>query len=125
MLRSVLYVAFGGAIGSVFRFLFGLLVQRWWTTEFPLSTFLVNALGCLLIGLLAGASQRSPWLAGPGWALLVTGLCGGFTTFSTFALEGTRLMRNGASGIAFVYMLASVITGLILCAAGVRLASRL
>jgi CrcB protein len=94
-----LCVAVGGAIGSVGRYWAGLLVERGWNGALPLGTLLVNISGSLLIGWLASATTP----AGPGplpdntllRLLLMTGLCGGFTTFSAFSLQTIILLRAG------------------------------
>ena len=116
-LIASLHVALGGAIGSVLRYQAG----RWitWTlgpqavTMFPWATLAVNAVGSVLMGLLAG------WLArfGPGNGeelrlLLGVGVLGGFTTFSAFSLEMMLLIERGQAGLALAYALLSVLAGL-------------
>jgi CrcB protein len=108
MLRNILLVAIGGAIGSVCRYLLsGINVASW-----PWGTFAVNILGSLFIGLLVGLVSKgivSPEIK----LLLVTGFCGGFTTFSTFMNENLLLGRDGAMLSAVLYTLASLALGLI------------
>ena len=88
-------VGLGSFLGGISRFLIGRLIQHHASTSFPLGTLAVNILGCFLVGLLLGLSERG----GPGnaeWRLFLTvGFCGGFTTFSTFTLENLALMRDG------------------------------
>ena len=100
------WVALGGAAGSMLRF--GL--QKWGNGDFPLGTLLVNITGCFLIGLFwalwsndANAQKQ---------ALLMTGFCGGFTTFSAFTLEGIQLLNNGRTAAFFIYTGCSIICGL-------------
>lgn len=97
------YVAAGGAIGSVARFGVGLALPVR-DGAMPLSTLLVNVTGSLLIGLLAPAIATRP----DARALLIVGLCGGYTTFSAFSLETVRLMQTGRVAAAALYTLASV-----------------
>lgn len=106
MLRNILLVAFGGAVGSVCRY----LVSRLLEASFPWGTLVVNILGSLLIGLLVGLSGKS--IVSPDMKLLlVTGFCGGFTTFSTFANESFAMMRTGEVLIAALYVGVSVAIG--------------
>lgn len=107
---NVLLVAAGGAAGSVARYLLSLVpVPGAW----PTMTLITNFVGAVLIGLVAGLSPAR--LSTEGTLLLKTGLCGGFTTFSTFSLETVTLWQQGHAGLAALYAAASVA----LCAAGV------
>jgi fluoride exporter len=105
-----LCVALGSAAGGVARWLVTTALQRPGTT-WPAGTFAVNVAGSLLLGFLA---RR---LVGPdaalAWLLLATGFCGGFTTFSAFELETHRLLLGGAWMRAVLYVLASVLVGLL------------
>jgi len=124
-----LHVALGGAIGSVLRYQSGRWITHWLgvqaVTQFPWATLAVNAVGSVLMGLLAG------WLArhGPGGEelrlLLGVGLLGGFTTFSAFSLEMVLLIQRGQLGYAALYLALSValgVTGLVFGLAVMRLA---
>lgn len=108
MLRNILLVAIGGAIGSVCRYLLsGINVASW-----PWGTFAVNILGSLFIGLLVGLVSKgivSPEIK----LLLVTGFCGGFTTFSTFANESFSMMKAGDALQMALYLAASVVIGIL------------
>jgi len=106
-------VGLGGFIGSVARYKLGGLVLHLAAQErFPYSTFAVNILGCLVIGLLAGLTERYE-LFGSGTRLfLFTGLLGGFTTFSAFGLDAMLLVRRGELLVAALYAGASVILGI-------------
>ena len=124
MLRSAAAVAAGGALGALARWTVGLLSievarrlppawQAW-----PVGTSLVNALGCLAIGLLAGLLEHR-WLAGAEWrAFLLVGVLGGFTTFSSFALEAVQLLQDGRPGLGALYAATSTLGGMVLVAAG-------
>src|SRR5580693_2390139 len=95
MSRIILLVGFGGALGSIGRYLAQQLAARYILSTFPYGTFAVNILGCFVIGLIYGISARTGWLS-PEWRIfLATGLCGGFTTFSTFSYESVMLMNDG------------------------------
>lgn len=114
---SYLLVALGSAVGGVARYGIGLLVTARWGNAFPWGTLLINALGSFVIGYASG------WAANPAVRLLVmVGLCGGFTTFSSFSLETLSLLRLGEWQKALAYVAASMILCLVMVAAGVGLA---
>jgi CrcB protein len=121
MIRNILLVGLGGGLGSIARY----LSQRWFTLHyphhFPWGTFAVNITGCLLIGIFWGLTFKS-YTGNEQWKLfLMTGLCGGFTTFSAFTLEGIGLLREQKTGLFFLYMAGSVLLGLLATWAGMRL----
>ena len=109
MLRQLLLVALGGAIGSAMRYLTAILLARHYTGSIPLATLVVNVLGCFLIGLLIGLCSETTYLR----LLFITGFCGGFTTFSTFTAESYVMFREGAYGLALLYIAGSVVIGLL------------
>lgn len=109
MLRQFLLVALGGAIGSAMRYLTAILLARHYTGSIPLATLVVNVLGCFLIGLLIGLCSETTYLR----LLFITGFCGGFTTFSTFTAESYAMLREGAYGLALLYIVGSVLIGLL------------
>ena len=116
-LTSLLFVALGGALGAAGRYGLSLLP---WKGAFPLLTLLTNFLGAVAIGFLSGLfSQRL--LGERGKLFWQTGVCGGFTTFSTFSLEAVTLFQNGKYLLGGAYILASVA----LCVAGVLLGQAL
>jgi len=118
---SWLLIGMGGGFGAVCRYLLQQYVQGRWPLPWPVGTGAVNALGCLLAGLLLGLLER--YALGAGWRLLLlTGVCGGFTTFSAFALENVALLRAGQVGLAALYAGGSVAVGVLLAAAGYGLA---
>lgn len=120
MLYNYLAVGAGGAVGAMCRYAMSLLpvLQR---GPFPLATFLTNLAGAVLIGLVVGASQR--WAQIPPALLLFlrVGVCGGFTTFSTFSLESLVLLEDGRPGLFGLYAVLSVV----LCLLGVWLGKTL
>jgi CrcB protein len=104
-----LLIALGGAIGSVARALLNLVVTTRAGELFPWGILAVNVLGCLAIGALSALIERESLRV-----LLMTGLCGGFTTFSAFSLDALRLLQAGRPGTAALY----VATSLVLCLLG-------
>lgn len=121
MLKNFLYVGLGGAVGCMARYGVNVVIGGWWRHHFPLGTFLVNMTGCFLIGILFGLGLRQPWMQGTGWLLLGTGFCGGYTTFSAFALENVQLLQRQQTMTAVCYAMLSVAAGIILCRVGMAL----
>ena len=122
-MMDCLAVAAGGAIGAVCRFLIGKLPIG--SNEgFPLKTFIVNIIGCFLIGLAAALALKqladSPRLV----LFLKVGICGGFTTFSSFALETGGLMEKGSYITAAAYLILSVVVGVLALFAAEFIAER-
>ena len=121
MVRAIILVGIGGGIGSIFRYLTSVFVGKYFHDTFPLATFITNVLGCLIIGLLLGLFERYQ-VANPDLKyLFVTGFCGGYTTFSTFAAENMNLFNSGNSLTAFAYIAASIILGLLAVWLGVAI----
>ena len=117
MIRNLLLVALGGAAGSVLRYLLSGL-----NTSFPWGTFTVNILGSLLIGLLVGFVSKGV-LSPEMKLLLVTGFCGGFTTFSTFANESFCMVKAGDILLTALYVGASVVIGILAVWCGMMLSN--
>lgn len=109
-MAACIYVGMGGFIGSVLRYLVSLIPLKT-THGFPLLTLFINILGAFLIGFISTIALKksmNPHLV----LLLKTGLCGGFTTFSTFALESITLHKNGNTTLAMIYIVLSIVLGL-------------
>ena len=117
------YVALGGAVGSVIRYVVGVAIQGRSGLDFPVGTLLVNISGCLLLGFLIHYALATSAITPEVRALLTTGLCGGYTTFSTFSYETVALIQDGDWRRATLYVGLSVagsILGVMLGIAGAR-----
>lgn len=111
-MKSILFVGLGGFAGSILRYLISKAVSNSTITAFPIGTFIVNIIGCFLIGLLYAISDKYGIL-NQEWKLLLTvGLCGGFTTFSTFANESLLLLKSGNLLYFLLYTSLSVLIGI-------------
>lgn len=120
-MTECLIVGAGGAIGAMLRYLIGLIPLNP-ENGFPIKTFLINVAGCFIIGLVAALAARSS--LGPRITLfLKVGICGGFTTFSSFALETDQLLAKGAAATAAAYVLLSIICGVLAVYAAQKLAA--
>lgn len=115
---NYLIIALGGGIGSALRYAVSKFVQDSTNGAFPYHTFAVNIVGCLLIGLFYGLAARGHLGNNATTLLLTTGLCGGFTTFSTFCNENIALLRGDNALTALVYVASSVFCGLLAVALG-------
>jgi len=110
-MKVMLLVGIGGAIGAVARYRLGEWIGGQTDSRFPFGTFVVNVVGCLIAGLLAGLAARTGALSDDARLFLFTGLLGGFTTFSAFGLETVSLLRRGDATTAAVYVVLSVLCG--------------
>jgi CrcB protein len=109
---NIFLIAIGGALGSVARYLISTFVLRTTGTLFPLGTFVVNVIGCLAFGAIAGAASQRVQLAPALRLFLLTGILGGFTTFSSYAFESFTLVRDGQFLWASLNVAGQVIAGL-------------
>lgn len=110
-MKAVILVASGGAIGSVMRYLVAVWMKGPHSGLFPWHTFTVNIIGCFLIGLLFSWLAENPD-AGQLQLFGMTGIIGGFTTYSSFGLESFELFRLGQGALAAIYIAATNIAGL-------------
>ncbi len=117
MIKELLYVGAGGALGSILRYVVSLAVKSG-GTGFPWATFTVNIVGCLVIGLLFGLTGRNPNFSSHLNLLLAVGLCGGFTTFSTFSKECLQLLQTGQHWTCALYIIGSIVLGVTATAIG-------
>ncbi|MCZ7482501.1 fluoride efflux transporter CrcB [Rhizobium rhizogenes] len=118
---NIALVAAGGAIGSVFRYLVGVWSVRLAGVNFPWGTLAVNVVGSFLIGLLVELVARRLNASMEMRLFFVTGVLGGFTTFSSFSLDAVTLFERGALGLSAVYILASLVVSIAAVFAGLAL----
>ncbi len=121
MIKNIILVGLGGALGSVVRYLISVLVYSGKSQSFPWSTLLTNFMGCLLLGLLLGYFQKNDNQYQELKLLLAIGVCGGMTTFSTFSAETLNLMQSGNLLAAGLYAISSFVGGVLLLYLGVVL----
>jgi CrcB protein len=123
MIKNVLIVGLGGFLGSAGRYLLHLSMLRLGWDRFPLATMTANVLGCLIFGIVLGLSIKSDTKLSHGMLIfLTTGFCGGFTTFSTFAIENIRMLERDAFIGMAIYIAFSVLLGLLAAYSGLSLA---
>ncbi|HVM88631.1 MAG TPA: fluoride efflux transporter CrcB [Puia sp.] len=121
MLKNVLIVGIGGGMGSIARYLCQKYFYQLHPHPFPFGTFIVNIFGCFLIGIFYALSEKGN-LFTPEWRIfLTTGICGGFTTFSSFAYENVTLLRASDYLYFGLYAAGSVALGIIAAFCGIAL----
>lgn len=121
MINNFLLVGLGGGLGSIARYACQRCIGNLYPNVFPWGTLAVNCIGCFLIGLFWASSFKQTTDA-TNWKLfLMTGICGGFTTFSAFTLEGITLIKEQRTGLFFLYVAASVLLGLAATYIGVKI----
>ena len=121
MYVNLLLVAIGGALGSVARYLLSAFVLRVTGTLFPAGTFVVNAIGCFVFGVIAGAAEQRVALSAEARAFVFVGILGGFTTFSSYAFESVALIRGGEILWASINVAGQVLIGVAGVAAGIAM----
>ena len=124
-LTLIWYVAVGGAIGSVGRYILTHAIQERISTTFPAATLLINVAGSLFLGFISQIAIDTTSISDEARALLTVGVCGGFTTFSTFSYETARLMQDGYHRQAALYVIVSVLAALAGLFCGLALARML
>ncbi len=110
-MKNLICVMLGGAIGAALRFLVGQACSRWTLAHLPLGTLVVNLVGCFLLGILMALGQKYTSFSGAPYLMLTAGVCGAFTTFSTFSADSIRLMDNGQWLTVLTYFTLSIIGG--------------
>lgn len=123
-MKAILLVGIGGGIGSMLRYATNLLSSKIWSTTFPIGTLIVNILGCLLIGFFIGFLDRQFTFNSDLKFLLITGFCGGFTTFSAFAGENLYLIQSGNILYAMIYTSLSVLVGVLFVVLGLYISNQ-
>ena len=118
MIKSVLIVGIGSFIGGAVRYLISTLFKQFCTQGFPWGTLLVNLMGCFIFGAIFALFSKYSSTSHPWCLLLTTGLCGGFTTFSTFAYESVLMLQQGNLSGFISYIATSLIAGISLFALG-------
>lgn len=114
MLKNVLIIGMGGFIGTISRYLGSVYVDKWIAISFPMGTFIVNILGCFLVGLFYGIFETSELMT-TEWRLFLTiGFCGGFTTFSAFAFDNFLMAKDEQFLYMSLYTIGSVTLGLLM-----------
>lgn len=118
MIKSLLIVGTGSFIGGAMRYLLSTLMKSVCGQGFPWGTLMVNLLGCFLFGMLFAVFGKSSATDNTWYLLLTTGVCGGFTTFSTFANESVQMLQQGNTWGFVGYVATSIVAGLALIALG-------
>lgn len=121
MFKNIMLVGFGSFFGGVVRYLVTRMLSAMVVSPYPFGTFAVNVLGCFVIGFVSALPVGS--LLSPNTRLLLTtGLCGGFTTFSTFMNENATLLKDGMPTTALLYTFASLLVGFLAVVGGQQVA---
>ena len=120
-LKNILLVLVGSAAGGSLRYITSLMIQSKNSTQFPLGTFLINIIGCFVIGLVYAIAARNATTGSDIKLLLATGFCGGFTTFSAFAFENLELFKSGMHLTALMYIILSMTLGILAVVLGASL----
>ena len=118
MLKSLLIVGTGSFIGGALRYLLSTFMKNICTQGFPWGTLIVNLLGCFIFGIIFAVFSKNSSTDNTLYLLLTTGICGGFTTFSTFANESVQMLQHGNTSGFIGYVAISIIAGFALIALG-------
>lgn len=120
-LKNILLVIAGSAAGGSARYITSLVIQSKNNTQFPMGTFMINLIGCFIMGMVYALAARNASNGSDIKLLLATGFCGGFTTFSAFAFENLELFKSGLHLTALVYIILSVVLGILAVVLGAYL----
>lgn len=119
---TYVYIGIAGIVGTILRYALGLLTHSWWPNNlFPIGTLTVNLLGCFLLGWFSRWVLEKPQIPQRIRISITTGLIGSFTTFSTFSVENIELFRQGNYGYCVVYLVLSIVGGLIFVRLGMAM----
>lgn len=118
-MQNWIYVFIGGGLGSLFRYGIGNYFSST-NNDFPFGTFIANFIACLILGILMGMQLKNN-LQSSSSLLLITGFCGGFSTFSTFSHDALKLFENQQYGLGLLYIGGSVIIGLLAVYLGIKI----
>lgn len=118
MLKSMIIVGIGSFLGGSLRYVTSTMMKNVCGQDFPWGTLTVNILGCLVFGLIFALFSKYATTSSPWYLLFTTGICGGFTTFSTFANESMQMLQSGNIGGFIGYVSTSVIGGIALIGLG-------
>jgi len=121
-MKTILLIFAGGGVGSLLRFGVHQLISRFYHQSFPLGTWVANVLACLLLGFVIGLADHKQWLSAEGRLFMTVGVCGGFSTFSTFSYELLSLTQNRQQTTAIIYTLLSIVCCLLATYLGFYLA---
>ncbi|MEJ7767925.1 MAG: fluoride efflux transporter CrcB [Chitinophagaceae bacterium] len=120
-MKAFLIVTAGSGLGGALRYFVQVMVYRFYPSTFPFGTFAINIIGCFFIGLFFALSEKGNLLSSDTRLFLVTGLCGGFTTFSSFSVENFNLLKSGYTLYFILYAIGSVVLGLLATYAGFQI----
>lgn len=115
----------GGGVGSVLRYLIGQKTVHFFGYSFPYGTLIINILACFVLGCLTGLAEQQRLIQQNMKLLLMTGFCGGFSTFSTFSAESVSLFQNGNYTGFGIYLLLSNLAGILALLAGMLLVPKI
>ncbi|MDE6416074.1 MAG: fluoride efflux transporter CrcB [Duncaniella sp.] len=119
---NILWVAAGSGFGGMTRYIISRIMQTLFPGSFPWGTFIVNVLGCFILGLIYGFIEKGFHLTDGLKLFLTIGFCGGFTTFSTFINENFQLLEQELTAQFLLYSISSFVSGLLLIYAGYQIA---
>lgn len=121
MNRTIILIGIGGLLGSIARYLAASFFTKIFSSSFPYGTFIVNIVGCLLIGIFYGLSEHYNWFTPDLRIFFATGFCGGFTTFSSFTYENINLLQTSEYLTFALYSIGSFAVGLLAVFGGLTL----